>query len=77
MLYSLLAGQPMTFVGPTGLTLAFMVALHQFCGAFALPFIGMYSWVRGVRCAPVYGQAQTCLGSPRSITFDHFQLAPN
>jgi len=45
MLYSVFSGQPMTFIGPTGLTLAFMVALHQFCQTFALPFMAMYSWV--------------------------------
>ena len=43
--YALLSGQPMTFIGPTGLTLAFMVALHQFCMAFSMPFMALYCCV--------------------------------
>lgn len=29
MAYAVLSGQPMTFIGPTGLTLAFMTALYR------------------------------------------------
>jgi len=45
MAYSLLCGQPMTFIGPTGLTLVFTTALYQFCELKALPFLPMFSWV--------------------------------
>jgi len=45
ILYSILAGQPMTFIAPTGLTLAFMSALFRFSGLMALPFLPLYSWV--------------------------------
>jgi hypothetical protein len=45
MLYATFAGQPMTFLAPTGLTLAFTTALYGFCGATGLPFIATYSWV--------------------------------
>jgi HCO3- transporter family len=34
----------MTFIGPTGLTLAFMTALYGFTSAMALPFLPVYSW---------------------------------
>ncbi|KAG5188187.1 bicarbonate transporter [Tribonema minus] len=42
--YSLFSGQPMTFTGPTGLTLAFITALHAFTSAAALPFLPVYTW---------------------------------
>lgn len=45
MLYSMIAGQPMTFVAPTGLTLAFTAALYRYCASLAVPFLPMYSWV--------------------------------
>ena len=44
ILYSIFSGQPMTFVGPTGLTLAFMSALFSFTQANGLPFLPLYSW---------------------------------
>jgi len=44
VLYSIFSGQPMTFVGPTGLTLAFTAALYRFTAAQSLPFLAMYSW---------------------------------
>jgi len=43
--YSFLSGQPMTFIGPTGLTLVFTAALHSFCALRGLPFLPMFSWV--------------------------------
>lgn len=45
MLYSLISGQPMTFVAPTGLTLAFTAALYKWCIYFTIPFLPMYAWV--------------------------------
>ena len=45
MAYAVLAGQPMTFLAPTGLTLAFTAALYRYCMTLALPFLPMYSWV--------------------------------
>jgi hypothetical protein len=42
--YSIFAGQPMTFIGPTGLTLAFMTTLFRFSKANSLPFLEVYSW---------------------------------
>ena len=44
VVYSVFSGQPMTFVGPTGLTLAFTAALYRFTEAKKLPFLVMYSW---------------------------------
>jgi len=44
VVYSIFSGQPMTFVGPTGLTLAFTAALFRFTKAQGLPFLVMYSW---------------------------------
>jgi len=43
--YATIAGQPMTFVAPTGLTLAFTAALYRYCVSLAVPFLPMYSWV--------------------------------
>ncbi|EOD21538.1 hypothetical protein EMIHUDRAFT_469783 [Emiliania huxleyi CCMP1516] len=45
MLYASLAGQPMTFIGPTGLTLAFTTALYAFVTPRGIPFLPMYTWV--------------------------------
>lgn len=44
ILYSIFAGQPLTFIAPTGLTLAFTVALYGFCGVAGIPFFGTYAW---------------------------------
>jgi len=43
--YATLSGQPMTFVAPTGLTLAFTAALYRYCVSLGVPFLPMYSWV--------------------------------
>jgi len=43
--YASLAGQPMTFIGPTGLTLAFTTALYAFVTPRGIPFLPMYTWV--------------------------------
>lgn len=45
MLYALLCGQPMGFIAPTGLTLAFISGLFRFCTLNELPFFPVYSWV--------------------------------
>lgn len=45
MLYSVLCGQPMTFLAPTGLTLAFISGLFRFCSLRDLPFFSVYAWV--------------------------------
>jgi HCO3- transporter family len=45
MLYSILCGQPMTFIAPTGLTLAFISGLFRFCTIRNLPFFPVYAWV--------------------------------
>lgn len=45
MVHALISGQPMTFLGPTGLTLAFTTALYAYCTAYAVPFLAMYAWV--------------------------------
>eukprot|EP00578_Thalassiosira_sp_NH16_P002987 CAMPEP_0181138236 /NCGR_PEP_ID=MMETSP1071-20121207/34138_1 /TAXON_ID=35127 /ORGANISM="Thalassiosira sp., Strain NH16" /LENGTH=680 /DNA_ID=CAMNT_0023225057 /DNA_START=254 /DNA_END=2295 /DNA_ORIENTATION=+ len=45
MLYSVLCGQPMAFVAPTGLTLAFISGLFRFCKLRDLPFFPVYAWV--------------------------------
>jgi hypothetical protein len=45
MLYSILCGQPMTFIAPTGLTLAFISGLYRYCSIRNLPFFPVYSWV--------------------------------
>lgn len=44
MLYALFSGQPLTFIAPTGLTLAFTVALYGFCHVAGLPFLSTYAW---------------------------------
>ncbi|GAX14449.1 hypothetical protein FisN_11Hh092 [Fistulifera solaris] len=43
--YSILCGQPMAFIAPTGLTLAFISGLFRFCTLRGLPFFPVYSWV--------------------------------
>mmetsp|Transcript_11189 Transcript_11189/g.12477 ORF Transcript_11189/g.12477 Transcript_11189/m.12477 type:complete len:629 (-) Transcript_11189:122-2008(-) len=45
MAYSVLCGQPMSFVAPTGLTLAFISGLFSFCSIKNVPFFPVYSWV--------------------------------
>lgn len=45
MVYAVLCGQPLTFLGPTGLTLAFTGALYRFVEGAGLPFLPMYSWI--------------------------------
>jgi hypothetical protein len=42
--YAIFSGQPMAFVGPTGLTLAFTAALYRFTIANSIPFMPMFSW---------------------------------
>ena len=44
-LYSILSGQPMAFLAPTGLTLAFISGLFRFCTLRDLPFFPVYAWV--------------------------------
>jgi hypothetical protein len=45
MAYAVLCGQPMAFIAPTGLTLAFISGLFRFCTLNALPFFPVYAWV--------------------------------
>lgn len=45
MVHACVSGQPMTFLGPTGLTLAFTTSLYAYCTALSLPFLPMYAWV--------------------------------
>jgi hypothetical protein len=45
MAYAIMCGQPMAFIAPTGLTLAFISGLYQYCSLYALPFFPVYSWV--------------------------------
>ena len=45
MAYAVLCGQPMAFIAPTGLTLAFISGLFRFCSVNSLPFFPVYSWV--------------------------------
>ena len=40
--YSVFSGQPMTFLGPTGLTLAFITSLYKVSASANLPFMGIY-----------------------------------
>lgn len=44
VMYAILSGQPMAFVGPTGLTLAFITALYKFCQGAGLQFFPLYTW---------------------------------
>lgn len=43
--YSILSGQPMTFVAPTGLSLAFLSGLYRFCSIRGFEFLPIYTWV--------------------------------
>lgn len=45
MAYAILCGQPMAFIAPTGLTLAFISGLYRFCSLNALAFFPVYAWV--------------------------------
>jgi len=45
MAYSILCGQPMAFIAPTGLTLAFISGLFNFCTLKSIPFYPIYAWV--------------------------------
>jgi HCO3- transporter family len=40
-----MSGQPMTFIAPTGLTLAFISGLFRFCTLKGWPFFPVYAWV--------------------------------
>ena len=44
-LYAVICGQPMAFIAPTGLTLAFISGLFRYCSVKSLPFFPVYSWV--------------------------------
>ena len=43
--YSIFSGQPMTFVAPTGLTLAFLSGLYRYCTLQGYAFLPVYTWV--------------------------------
>mmetsp|Transcript_23 Transcript_23/g.43 ORF Transcript_23/g.43 Transcript_23/m.43 type:complete len:624 (+) Transcript_23:296-2167(+) len=43
--YAILCGQPMAFIAPTGLTLAFISGLFRFCTVQNIPFFPIYGWV--------------------------------
>lgn len=45
MIYAMICGQPMAFIAPTGLTLAFISGLFRYCTVKGLPFFPVYSWV--------------------------------
>jgi len=45
MVYSIICGQPMAFIAPTGLTLTFISGLFRFCTLKGLPFFPVYAWV--------------------------------
>lgn len=45
MFYAVFSGQPLTFIAPTGLTLAFTTALYSFCRVQAIAFLPTYAWV--------------------------------
>lgn len=45
MAYSILCGQPMAFIAPTGLTLAFISGLFRFCSVKGIAFFPVYAWV--------------------------------
>lgn len=45
MAYAVLCGQPMAFIAPTGLTLAFISGLYRFCSVKMVPFFPVYAWV--------------------------------
>lgn len=43
--YAVMSGQPMAFIAPTGLTLAFISGLFRYCSLKSLPFFPVYAWV--------------------------------
>jgi MFS superfamily sulfate permease-like transporter len=43
VVYALFSGNPMTFLGPTGLTLAFITTLYRVAENLSLPFLPMYA----------------------------------
>lgn len=45
MAYAVFCGQPMAFIAPTGLTLAFISGLFRFCTLNGVPFFPVYTWV--------------------------------
>lgn len=45
MFYAVFSGQPLTFIAPTGLTLAFTTALYSFCKITSIAFLPTYAWV--------------------------------
>lgn len=45
MMYSIFSGQPMAFLAPTGLTLAFTSGLFRFCSLRQMSFFPVYAWV--------------------------------
>mmetsp|Transcript_6757 Transcript_6757/g.16597 ORF Transcript_6757/g.16597 Transcript_6757/m.16597 type:complete len:664 (-) Transcript_6757:144-2135(-) len=45
MVYSIICGQPMAFIAPTGLTLTFISGLFRYCTLKGLPFFPVYAWV--------------------------------
>jgi len=45
MAYAVMCGQPMAFIAPTGLTLAFISGLFRYCTLKGLPFFPIYTWV--------------------------------
>lgn len=48
--YAVLCGQPMTMIGPTGLTFAYVTALWGLCQTFGWPFLSLYAWT-GIWCS--------------------------
>ena len=44
IIYAIFAGQPMAFLGPTGLTLAFISTLYRYSVFNNVPFLEVYSW---------------------------------
>jgi len=42
--YAIFSGQPLTIIGPTGLTLAFTSALYNFCKVVNVAFLPAYAW---------------------------------
>ncbi|KAA8497371.1 Band 3 anion transport protein [Porphyridium purpureum] len=45
VVYAIFSGQPLTIIGPTGLTLAFTTALYGYCTRAGVNFLGTYAWV--------------------------------
>lgn len=42
--YAIFSGQPLTIIGPTGLTLAFTASLYNFCNIMNIAFLPAYAW---------------------------------